>query len=190
MLDITMTPEREITGVFAGNPVEAHAAGVAFMRRTSVYPMPARADVAITSAAGYPLDLTFYQTAKGITAAEHVIKPGGRILLLGECSEGIGSPEYAEKVRTYAGPQEYLDSIANTPVIPDQWQLEKIALVGLRNDLYFYTPGVSADDLGAFAERYFTDVNEAVTAVLDDLPPDARIVLIPEGPYSFARVTA
>ena len=188
MLDVTMTPEREITGVFAGHPVQAHLAGVDFIRRTSVYPLPQRADAAITSAAGYPLDLTFYQTAKGITAAEHVVKPGGRILLLGECAEGVGSPEYAEKLREYPGHQPYLDSIAGTPVVTDQWQLEKVALVGLRNDLFFYTPGVAAEDIGALAERYFTDVNDAVSALLEDLPPNACIVLIPEGPYSFARV--
>ena len=189
ILDVTMTPQREITGVFAGNPVEAHAAGVDFMRRTSLYPLSGMADVVITSSAGYPLDLTFYQTAKGITAAEHVVKRGGRILLVAECAEGLGSPEYAEKVRAYPGNQEYLDAIAGTPVVPDQWQLEKLALVGLKNDLYFCTPGVRAEDIGAFGERHFGDVNEAITAVLEDLPEDARIVLIPEGPYSFARVT-
>jgi len=48
----------------------------------------------LPSAAGYPLDLTFYQTVKGITAAQHVVKPGRRILILGECAEGVGSPEF------------------------------------------------------------------------------------------------
>ena len=95
ILDVTLTQQREISGVFAGNPVTAHAAGVKFLRSTSLSPVPTMADAAITSSAGYPLDLTFYQTAKGITAAQHIVKPGGRILMLGECAEGVGSPEYA-----------------------------------------------------------------------------------------------
>ena len=99
ILDVTLTREREISGVFAGDPVEAHAAGVAFLRSTSLAPLPAYADAVITSAAGHPLDLTFYQCGKGVTAAQHVVKPGGRILLLGECAEGVGSPEFAEKLR-------------------------------------------------------------------------------------------
>jgi nickel-dependent lactate racemase len=189
ILDVTLTKEREISGVFAGDPVAAHAAGVAFMRENSVSPVAEMADAVITSSAGYPLDLTFYQTAKGITAAQHIVKRGGRILLLGECAEGVGSPEYAEKLRTFAGEREYLESIAHTPVVPDQWQLEKLALVGMEYELFFYTPGVKPDDMGAYGARYFFNPQDAVTAVLEDLPPDACVALIPEGPYAFARVS-
>jgi nickel-dependent lactate racemase len=189
VLDVTLTQQREISGVFAGNPVEAHAAGVAFLRATSLASLPAFADVVITSAAGYPLDLTFYQCGKGITAAQHVAKPGGRILLLGECAEGTGSPEFTEKLRNFTGNQEYLRDIADTPVIPDQWQLEKLALVGLNHELFFYTPGVSVEALGALGAHSFSDLNLAVDRVLADLPAGARVVLIPEGPYCFARVT-
>jgi len=88
MLDVTLTQSRSISGVFAGNAVEAHAAGVQFLKETSLEPLPTLADLVITSAAGYPLDLTFYQTIKGITAASHIVKPGDRILVVGECFEG------------------------------------------------------------------------------------------------------
>ena len=188
ILDVTLTQQRDISGVFAGNPVEAHGAGVDFLRSTSLAAVTEFADAVITSAAGYPLDLTFYQTAKGITAAQHVVKPGGRILILGECSEGVGSPEFAHKLRNFAGNEEYLVEIAGSEVVVDQWQLEKVALVGLRNELFFYTPGVSAKDLGALGARCFPDVNAAVDRLLEGLPDGARIVLIPDGPYTFARV--
>ena len=189
ILDVTLTKDRVICGVFAGDPVKAHAAGVAFMRQSSLSALPEIADVVITSSAGYPLDLTFYQTAKGITAAQHIVKRGGRILLLGECAEGVGSPEYAEKLRTFAGEREYLESIAHTPVMPDQWQLEKLALVGMDLDLFFYTPGVTPDDMGAYGRRHFSSPKDAVSAVFDGLPLDARVALIPEGPYAYARVS-
>lgn len=159
------------------------------MRQSSMSALPEMADVVITSSAGYPLDLTFYQTAKGITAAQHIVKRGGRILLLGECAEGVGSPEYAEKLRTFAGEREYLESIAHTPVVPDQWQLEKLALVGMDLDLFFYTPGVTPDDMGAYGRRHFSSPEDAVTAVFQGVALDARVALIPEGPYAYARVS-
>ena len=190
ILDVTLTQSREISGVFAGHPVQAHAAGVNFLRSTSLTPLSGLADAVITSSAGHPLDLTFYQTAKGITAAQHVVRPGGKILLLGECAEGVGSPDYAAKLRSFSGNAEYLQEIADTPVVVDQWQLEKLALVGLANELYFYTPGVRADDMGALGQRYFSDLDAAVCRLLDGLPDSARILLIPEGPYAYARVTA
>ena len=188
ILDVTLTQHREISGVFAGDPVQAHAAGISFLRTTSLTPLPALADAAITSSAGYPLDLTFYQILKGITAAAHVVKPGGKILILGECAEGIGSPDFAQQLRNFAGNEQYLRQIEHSEVIPDQWQLEKMSLAGLANDLYFYAPGTTPDQLGALGPRSFADIDAAVTQVLDDLPPQASIALIPEGPYCFARI--
>jgi lactate racemase len=188
MLDVTLTQSRSISGVFAGNAVEAHAAGVQFLKDTSLEALPALADLVITSAAGYPLDLTFYQTIKGITAASHIVKPRGRILVVGECSEGIGSPEFARKFEAYAGHQHYLDEIRNAAVEVDQWQLEKLALVGLDTELYFYTPGVTKSQIGALGENYYADLDAAVAAAVDSLQPGSRVALVPEGPYVYARV--
>lgn len=188
ILDVTLTKEREISGVFAGSPVKAHAAGVEFLRTTSLEKLSGLADVVITSAAGHPLDLTFYQSVKGISAAQHLVKPSGRILILSECAEGIGSPEFAQRLRTLSGYQNFLDEILNSPVEVDQWQLERLALTGLKYELFFYTPGVSKEQLGCVGTRYFSDLNEAVTATLKGLSTEARIVLVPDGPYTYARV--
>lgn len=187
MLDVTLTQDRQISGVFAGDPVQAHAAGVAFLERTSLETLPAPADVVITSAAGYPLDLTFYQTVKGITAAQHIVRPGGRILILGKCDEGMGSPEFAHRMSTLTGFQNFLDDIRETPVEVDQWQLEKLALVGLKQDLYFYTPGVAGRQLGCLGVRAFSNLEEAVAATLHGLPSGSHIALVPDGPYTYAR---
>jgi lactate racemase len=142
----------------------------------------------ITSAAGYPLDLTFYQTIKGVTAAQHIVKPGGRILILGECPEGVGSPAFTRIQADFTGYQDYLDAIKDRPVVADQWQLEKLALVGLKNELFFYTPGVTGQQLGALGPNRFDDLDEAVARVLQGLPAGARVALVPEGPYVYARV--
>ena len=188
ILDVTLTQSREISGIFAGDPVQAHAAGVAFMRRSSVEFVPELVDAAITSAAGMPLDLTFYQTIKGITAAQHIVKPGGKILIVSECSEGIGSPEFAEKLRNYTGAQSFLDEIRDTPVVPDQWQLEKLALVALKHPLTFYAPGTRMQQLGALGAQSFSNVHDAVDDLVRDLPQHARVAIIPDGPYACARV--
>lgn len=187
ILDVTLTGERRISGVFAGHPVKAHAAAVAFLEETSLTELSAPADAVITSAAGYPLDLTFYQTLKGVTAARHLVRPGGRILALGQCAEGVGSPEFASLLSAFDGHREFLHAIRDTPVQIDQWQLEKLALVGEECELFFFTPGVRAEQLGALGARSFTDLNHAMAALLDGLPHGSRIALLPEGPYTYAR---
>ena len=188
MLDVTLTQDRQISGVFAGSPVQAHAAGVDFLRKTSLGQLSGLADAVITSSAGHPLDLTFYQMIKGITAAQHIVKPGGRILIIGECPEGIGSAEFAEKLAAFTGYQDFLDDIQSKPVIIDQWQLEKLALVGLQNELFFYARGTKKQQLGALAERSFSNLDEAIATTLAGLPLGARVALVPDGPYAFARV--
>jgi len=190
MLDVTLTHSREISGIFAGEPVRAHAAGVDFLRKTSMELLPERADAVITSAAGHPLDLTFYQTIKGITAVQHIVKPGGKILVMSECSEGIGSPEFAEKLRGYEGPQQFLDAIRDTPVIADQWQLEKMAMVELKHPLLVYAPGTKPQQLGSLGESSFTYEQDAVRALIDGLGPGATVAVVPDGPYAFARAGA
>lgn len=187
ILDVTLTHDRQISGVFAGNPVKAHAAGVDFLERTSLETLPEPVDAAITSSAGYPLDLTFYQVLKGVTAAAHIVKPGGTILLVAECAEGIGSPPYARMLAGYQGPEPFLDSIRNAPVVIDQWQLERLALGSLKHRLLFYTPGAKPEQLGSLAAQAFSNLDNAVAAVLDGLPPGGRVALVPDGPYAYAR---
>ena len=189
MLDVTLTQEREISGVFAGDPVAAHAAGVNFLRGTSLEKLDGLADVVITSAAGYPLDLTFYQVIKGITAAQHIVKEGGRILVIGACPEGVGSPEFSRMLRNYRDCESFLAELTGAPVEVDQWQLEKLALVARRNELLFYTPGVTPEEIGSLGARSYATVDAAVSAALDRLPVGTRVALVPEGPYVFARVT-
>ena len=187
MLDVTLTQDRKISGVFAGDPVKAHAAGVAFVEQTCLERLDEPVDAVITSSAGYPLDLTFYQCVKGITAAQHMVKPGGRILIAAQCAEGVGSPEFARKLAGMRDFRSFLNEIDGAAVEVDQWQLEKLALVGEKFELFFYTPGVTRGQMGFLAERAFGSIDEAVFATLDGLPADARVALVPEGPYTFAR---
>src|SRR5687767_3467727 len=117
MVDVALTRDRKIAGVFAGSAEQAHAEGMKFVSRVMLEELPEPVDAVITSCAGYPLDLTFYQAIKGITAAQHIVKPGGRILLIAECAEGPGAHEFCQLLKRTSSDQEYLDSIANSPVI-------------------------------------------------------------------------
>jgi hypothetical protein len=100
----------------------------------------------------------------------------------------VGSPEFAGKVAGFSSYDSFLDEIGSTEVEVDQWQLEKLALAGQKYELFFYMPGVANGKLGKLASRAFPDWRAATAAVLDGLPPGARVALVPEGPYVYARV--
>jgi nickel-dependent lactate racemase len=190
IVDVALTRDRKIAGVFAGDAERAHAAGMKFVSKVMLEQLGRPADAVITSSAGYPLDLTFYQAVKGITAAQHIVRPGGRILLVAECSEGPGAPEFRELLKRTASHREYLDSISTTPVIVDQWQLEKLALVAEKAQVLFYTPGLPQEYRSALWGRIYDSAADAVSALTAGLPDGAAIALMPEGPYVLARTAA
>lgn len=189
LLDVTLTQSRQISGVFAGHPHAAHAAGVKFINETSLQTLPQPMDAVITSAAGFPLDLTFYQSLKGVTAAQHILRPGGALLLLAACAEGTGSSEFTGKLAAFPGCQPYLDEIRSAPVVIDQWQLEKFALAARDRRVLFFVPGVARAQLGSLGPHSYGTAEEAVAALFQDLPAGADVALVPDGPYTYARVS-
>ena len=190
MLDVALTRKREIAGVFAGHPEEAHAAGVAFVSQVMLEELEAPVDAVVTTCAGYPLDLTFYQAVKGVTAASHIVRDGGRILICAECTEGAGAPEFQRMIKAFSSPREFLDAVQNAPVEVDQWQLEKLALVLATKQVMFLTPGVPTEFHESMWGPVFTTFAPAMAKLVEGLPSGARIAVIPEGPYVLARVAA
>jgi lactate racemase len=186
-LDVALAPGRKICGVFAGEPRASHAAGIAFVRERTTAWIPSLYDGAITSAAGYPLDLTFYQTVKGITAAAHVVKPGGAILVVSACTEGVGAEEFSRMLVGFDSPSDFLEKLTASSVVIDQWQLEKLALVFQRNRVMFYVPGVRPEIRSRLWGPSYDSPREAVTAFSTELGPGAAAAVLPEGPYVFAR---
>lgn len=187
IVDVALAEDRAIAGVFAGNAEAAHRRGVEFVSEVMLQRLGEPVDAVITSGAGYPLDLTFYQSIKGVTAASHVVKDGGRILLIGACKEGAGGPEFAEMLREGLSDVEFLKSIETAPVVPDQWQLEKLAMVTTRKQVLWYVPGLPVEYHQKLWGKSFANVSSAVAALVSGLPADARIAVIPEGPYVLGK---
>jgi lactate racemase len=182
------TGERPIAAVFAGEPVATHRKGTEFVSKTMLETLEEPVDAVITSGAGYPLDLTFYQSIKGITAASHIVKPGGKILLVAECAEGAGGSEFRKMLTSYPSDQGFMRQIANSPVIVDQWQLEKLGLVTAKAEVLYYVPGLEREYCGTLWGRACETPQAGVAAVTAGLGSGAVIALIPEGPYVLAQV--
>ena len=69
-------------------------AAVDFVRPESVIPVGRKFKTILTSAAGYPLDKTYYQTIKGMVTPMDILEPGGTLVIASACSEGFGSDEF------------------------------------------------------------------------------------------------
>ena len=67
---------RRLSFVNYGEIVASHMDAVAFTERYSRVPVPRRFATVVTSAAGYPLDKTYYQTVKGMVGPVDILEPG------------------------------------------------------------------------------------------------------------------
>src|SRR5882762_2071790 len=178
---------RPICGVFAGDPVAAHRRGVEFVSEVMLETLDEPVDAVITTSAGYPLDLTFYQAIKGVTAASHIVKPGGKILLLAACEEGAGAAEFSRMLGQNPSDRCFLDDIAAAPVVVDQWQLEKLGLVTRKLNALYYVPGLPAEYHASLWGKSFPTAHAAIEALTGSLPSGATIAVMPDGPYVLAR---
>jgi nickel-dependent lactate racemase len=139
----------------------------------------------VTSSAGYPLDKTYYQTVKGMVGAIDILEPGGDLIIVSACSEGIGSPEYAEAqvCLTNVGPENFLRGIIEKRYAAvDEWQTEMQVKAMKRANIFLYTDGLTKDQQ---ALTGVTMIKSPAACVMESVKAriDRRVAVIPEGPY-------
>jgi lactate racemase len=188
ILDVALDRGRNVAGVFAGDPVEAHRAGTRFVSSVMLETLDKRVDAVITTGAGYPLDLTFYQSLKGIISAAHILKRGGKVVLLGACEEGAGAPEFRQMLKDFPSPEPFLDHILTAPVVIDQWQIEKLALATRGTEVFYYVPGLPEEYYPTIWGRAYSSAPAAIEAMTSALTPGSTIAVVREGPYVLAKV--
>ena len=190
-LNVAIDKERRITGVFAGDMVESHLMGAAFVEKHAKVTLTAPADAVVVSSAGYPLDATFYQAIKGLLTAVEIVKQGGSILLVAACSEGIGSKPFTDLIFKTDDLTAFVQGLYNPAnFVIDQWQLEELAKVARKADIYFYTDGIPYHQRAKLFVHPLRSVEEGIEELLNRYGKDAQIAVIPEGPYVLAQLEA
>ena len=82
--------------MFCGDWIESHRAACgAYAERNSVA-IGERRDLVIVSCGGLPYDVNLIQAHKALEAASHACTDGGTIVLLAECSEGMGRNDFLD----------------------------------------------------------------------------------------------
>ena len=140
-MNVTLNGKKEITGVFAGELFEAHARGCEFTREHAMARCASRFDVVVTSNSGYPLDQNLYQAVKGMSAAMKIVKRGGTILCVSECSDGVPDHGNYAKILQMADTPAQLLAMIEAPGFRmlDQWQVQKQAVVQSWADVFVHS---------------------------------------------------
>lgn len=212
LINTTLDNTLQITGVFAGDLVEAHLAAVEAMKEFVQIPIAKPFDIGLTHA-GY-VGRNHYQSVKAAVGAMPAVKENGLIVMVADNRdvEPIGSQEYKTLLHLFKilGPDRYVSILQHPDWIftKDQWEPEmwgkpirKVGEDGLiycapqiSEEDYKIVPGVSGYDfINSTAE--FESKKEKATAMFQNAVIYAihhprfegrkpTIAFIEEGPYA------
>lgn len=192
LLNVTLNTEKEVTGVYAGDLVAAHNAGIVRAEAQAVVPVPYLFDVVVVTNMGFPADINLYQSVKGMAAARQAARPDGHIVLASECRDGLGGREYVELLESESTPDALLAKLM-TPgfAVHDQWGVQCQAMVqqavaGVH--LYSSMPRAMVE---AAHLTYVDDVSETVRRLCREALArhgrPARVCVLPHGHLTIPR---
>jgi nickel-dependent lactate racemase len=183
-LNTIIDEDRNLSFVNFGEILQSHHEAVDFVREFCEVAIPRQFSTVVTSAAGYPLDKTYYQTVKGMVGAMDILAPGGDLIIASECSEGLGSPEFVESQRRLLelGSDAFLESILKkSHASIDEWQTQMQLKPMAIGRIALCTTGLKSEDHALTGVRVVSSLDEFVKESLTR--GDGSIAVIPEGPY-------
>ena len=169
----------------AGDVTAAHREGCRFLDRMYLKRIPARADIVIVSQGGAPKDLNLYQTQKALDNAKHAVKPGGAIILIGSCREGLGSRVFEEWLLNAPSAHSMIERIGREFQLGGH-KAAAIAMVLENAEIYLVS-----DMPDEFVQRIFLkpahSAQEALDAAFARLGPGATVLAMPYGGSTLPR---
>lgn len=117
-LNSVLDDQKRIISVFFGTPSAVLHSGIKVIDEMCRIPIEENFDLVISCAGGYPRDINLYQAQKAMTTAAQFCKPGGKLILVAECRDGIGSVGYAQ----------FMKNINTVDGVLDKFRQEKFAL--------------------------------------------------------------
>lgn len=115
MLNVVLNSKKEIAGVFAGDVIKAHRAGIETAKKVLQVEIEKPADIVIAGSGGYPKDLNLYQAQKGLLHAAIAVKEGGTIILAAECRDGVGEKKFSDMMARGDSPAGIIEVFKKSP---------------------------------------------------------------------------
>ncbi|MEE4313959.1 MAG: nickel-dependent lactate racemase [Desulfofustis sp.] len=188
-VNVAIDDKRRLGRITFGEIEASHLEAVRFMRRYAEVDVDRKFGTIVTSAGGYPLDRTYYQTVKGMVSPLDILQEGGTIIIASECSEGMGSREFVSAQEEFCrrGTDGFMEMLAGRSVaLIDEWQTEMLIKPLRHGSIQLYTTGLSEGDLARTGIEPVTALREAIMESVHR-QGDSEIAVIPEGPYVVPR---
>jgi nickel-dependent lactate racemase len=93
-INTIVNEDKRAVKIFCGDWRLAHRAGCEYYLDHHSATIPAKRDIVIASCGGFPHDINLIQAHKALDMAALACNEGGAIILLAECSDGLGRPDF------------------------------------------------------------------------------------------------
>ena len=189
IVNVVINEQKQTVAAFAGDPAMAYLAGCAFLRPYCEVETE-QADIVITTNGGAPLDQNVYQCVKGLSTAESAANPGGVLILLAECADGVGGESFYRSLCECESPSALYDSILATPqerTIPDQWQSQILARILKKHTVIFVTRRELAETIRQMKMHYAPSLDGALKKARALKGANASLTVIPNGVSMIVR---
>jgi len=184
-LNTVIDENRDLVFVSFGEIIASHMAAVEVARGFTEVGVPRLFKTIVTSAAGYPLDKTYYQTVKAMVIPLKILEPGGTLIIASECSEGFGSHEFQQSHANLVrlGKEAFTEMVLKKPLADiDEWQTTMQLKPMRRGKVQLYTTGLSEKERAITGVELIDSIDEAIVRAVK-ISGDRAIAVIPEGPY-------
>ncbi|KYH41493.1 MAG: hypothetical protein AYL32_004650 [Candidatus Bathyarchaeota archaeon B26-2] len=185
VVNVVIDKEGRIVGAFAGDVVEAHRNGVKFLDRIVKVKVPKRADIALTTNGGYPLDRDLYQAVKGMATGRLVVREGGVVIVLSECIDGVGRGHelFYRLMAEAKSPEDVLERIRLEEPIKDQWEAQVLAQILMKTHVILVTRNIKHSVIEEMHMKPASSIEEALEIAEDITGKESKVIAVPEGPY-------
>jgi nickel-dependent lactate racemase len=186
LLNVALNDKKQISGVFAGDLLQAHSKGCDFVKKNAMAAVNEPYDIVITTNSGYPLDLNLYQAVKGMSAASQIVRQGGTIIVAAACEDGLPDHGLYASLLAEAGSPEAILELISKPgySAQDQWQVQIQAQIQLKAKVYVYSDGLTDEQIKSALLLPCRDIEATVSQLRLVNGSKVRICVIPEGPQT------
>lgn len=184
IVNVVIDEEKRVAAAFAGDPIQAHEAGCAFLKGYCRVKPQKKGDIVITSNGGVPLDQNIYQSVKGLTAAEAAAAPGAVLIISSRCNDGTGGDSFYNALHDCDTLEHLMERILATPMDqtdPDQWEYQILCRMMLKHRIIFVSDPSMQKTLEEMKLEYAPDLDTALDRAYAEKGPDAHLVIIPNG---------
>ncbi|MFQ5710799.1 MAG: nickel-dependent lactate racemase [Candidatus Geothermarchaeales archaeon] len=178
IINTVLNEKDEVAHIFTGDPIRAFRRGVKTARELYCPKVPGLADIVVVSS--YPSDIDYWQAGKPLEYAVEVVKPGGTIILITPCPEGISPAHPIFRERAKLSFEENLKAIEEREV-DDLLALSAVLALKRamrRADVICYSDGLTAKDMEALGFKQASSVGEAIEMAFERQGKDARIGIL------------